>query len=116
MIKCTKEREDEGNCVAVVFAEGEREGWRTGIIVSQALIDRREGMSEGWRGNTGCANEHDIPTLSPIETIKEYIRNELSGLCSYKKERNPTLCDTHVIVIPVQVSGADRVGVSFVKF
>lgn len=39
-----------------------------GIIVSQALIDRREGMSEGWRGNTGCANEHDIPTLSPIET------------------------------------------------
>lgn len=57
-----------------------------GIIVSQALIDRREGMSEGGRANPGCANEHDIPTLSPIET-KKYIKNEVSGLCCYQKER-----------------------------
>lgn len=47
LINYTKEREDRGNCVAVLFVEGEREGWRTGIIVSQALIDRREVMSEG---------------------------------------------------------------------
>lgn len=81
LIKCAKEKEDRGNCVA----EGEREGWRTGIIVSQALIDRKEDMSEGWRGNTGCANEHDIPTLSPIETNKKkHPRKKFSGLCSLK--------------------------------
>lgn len=83
--------------------------------MSQALIDRREGMSEGWRGNTGCANEHDIPTLSPIETKKEYIRNEFSGLCSYKKRecRNLTHCDIHIIVFPSQAIEADHVGVEF---
>lgn len=42
-----------------------------GIIVSQALIDRSKGMSEGWRANPECTNEHDIPTLSPIETNKK---------------------------------------------
>lgn len=47
--------------------EGERERQRIGIIVSQTLIDReREGVSEGWRSDTGCTNEHHIPTLSPM--------------------------------------------------
>lgn len=48
-----------------------------GIIVSQALIDRSEGMSEGWRANPGCANEHDIPTLSPIETNKKRVHKKM---------------------------------------
>lgn len=55
-----------------------------GIIVSQALIDRREGMSEGWRANPGCANEHDIPTLSPIET-KNYIKMRSLDFVTTKK-------------------------------
>lgn len=39
-----------------------------GIIVSQTLIDRQRRHEWGWRSDTGCANEHHIPTLSPMGT------------------------------------------------
>lgn len=34
-------------------------------------------MSEGWRGDTECANEHHIPTFSPMGTAKKTVYEEL---------------------------------------
>lgn len=80
--------------------EGEGERRRTGIIVSQTLIDR-EGMSEGWRGDTGCVNEHCIPTLSPVGTVQEALG--LWTLALHNSNcKNLSHPDIHIILIPVR--------------
>lgn len=89
--------------------EGERERQRMGIIVSRTLIDtEREGMSEGWRSDTGCANEHHIPTLSPMGTPPPQKKKACKRpgpwtLALHNSDcKNLSLPDFHIILIPVR--------------
>lgn len=61
-------------------------------------------MSEGWRSDTGCANEHHIPTLSPMGTKKKaYERPGPWTLALHNSDcKNPSLPDFHIILIPVR--------------
>lgn len=48
--------------------EGERDAERDNCVPDFNRQTERGGMSEGWRSDTGCVNEHRIPTLSPVGT------------------------------------------------
>lgn len=51
--------------------EGEREAENGDNCVPDLNRQEREGMSEGWRSDTGCANEQHIQTLSAMGTKKQ---------------------------------------------
>lgn len=61
-------------------------------------------MSEGWRSDTGCTNEHHIPTLSPTGKKKRRTRGRVPRTLALHNSdyKNPSRPDFHIILIPVR--------------